>query len=119
MALPVCPRYRSGLDDATEESIDEAAKLKQVLRDAQQGGTREGNGAGLEVGPLGGNQGLASIRQNQEELQVALAVRALQYLQSVALKCVARADDSHPLRKVLTVGSVWRCPSTTWTTNGR
>jgi len=31
MALPVCPRYRSGLDDATEESIDEAAKLKQVL----------------------------------------------------------------------------------------
>ena len=43
---------------------------------------------------------------------MALAVRGSEYLQRVALKCVVRTGDSHPLRKVLTVGSVWRCPST-------
>ena len=78
-------------------------------------GTR---GAGLEVGPLGGDQGLASIRQNQDELQAAVAVRVPEHLQRLAFKSVVRAGDGHPLREVLRVGSVWRCPSIRFRTNG-
>ncbi|MGB8477723.1 MAG: hypothetical protein WCE63_02645 [Acidobacteriaceae bacterium] len=60
----------------------------------------------MEVGPGGRHQRLASIRQNQHELQVATAVRVPEHLQRLALKRVVRAGDGHPLGKVLTVGSV-------------
>ena len=89
--------------------------MKQVFRTAEQERSRD-DGAGLEVCPLGGNQGLASVRQNQHELQVALAVRVPEDLQGSALKGVMRTDDGHLLGKVLTVGSVWRCPSTPFLT---
>ncbi len=88
------------------------AKLEQVLWCADQGramGREES--AGLEVGPLGGDHGLASIRQSQDELQVATAVRASENLRRLTFKGVVRASDGHPLGEVLTVGSVWRCPS--------
>ena len=75
-----------------------------------------GDSARLEIGPRGRNQGLASVRQNQHELQVALAVRVPEDLQGSALKGVVRTGDCHLLRKVLTVGSVWWCPSTGSTT---
>jgi hypothetical protein len=57
MALLVCPR-----------------KLKQVFWNAEQGRIRHER-AGFEVCPLSGDHGLASIRQNHDELQVATAVR--------------------------------------------
>jgi hypothetical protein len=68
MALLVCPRSDSGIDDADEESIDEAAKLKQVLWCADQLKAMGKGSSGLEVGPCGGNQRLASVRQDQHEL---------------------------------------------------
>jgi len=67
---------------------------------------------GLEVGPISGDQRLASIWQNQHEMQPAVAVRGPENLQRVTFKSVVRTGDGHPLREVLTVGSVWRCPST-------
>jgi hypothetical protein len=93
--------------------------MKQVVRRADQLRSMGKSSGELEVGPLGRNQGLASVWQNQHELQVALAVRVSEDLQGSALKGVMRTDDGHPLREVLRVGSVWRCPSITWTTNGR
>ena len=86
MALLVCPRYHSDIDGADKESIHEAAELKQVLRQAEQGRTNGSESARLEVSPLGRNQGFASVRQNQHELQVALAVRVPEDLQGSALK---------------------------------
>jgi hypothetical protein len=64
MALLVSPRCDSGIDRAAEESIDEAAKLKQVFRNAEQRRTRRRVGARLEICPLGRDQGLASVGQN-------------------------------------------------------
>jgi hypothetical protein len=64
-----------GIAGATEESIDEAAEMKQIVGCANQlKSTRRGR-VGLEVRPFGGNQRLASVRQNQNELQSVLPVR--------------------------------------------
>ena len=49
---------------------------------------------------------------------MALAVRVSEHLERLALKRVVGTGDGHPLREVLRVGSVWRCPSTNSSTIG-
>jgi hypothetical protein len=112
MALLVCPRNDSGIDSADEESIDEAAKLKQVFGRPHQRRPLARDRERLKVGPLGRQERLASVRQNQHEVQAALTVRVAEDSQRLAYKGVMGASDGNPLREVLTVGSVWRCPST-------
>jgi len=51
-------------------------------------------------------------------LQAVLAVRVAEDSESLAYKGVMRASEGDPLREVLTVGSVWRCPLTRSLTNG-
>ena len=90
--------------------------MKQMVRRADKLGTIRRNGVGLEIRPFGGDQGLASVRQNQNELQAALPVRVSQDFQRLSFERVARTRDGHPLGEVPTVGSVWRFPSGPWIT---
>jgi hypothetical protein len=85
--------------------------MKQVIRRADQLRSRGKSCGELEVGPIGWDQRLASIWQNQHEMQSALAVHVSENFQGLAFKRVVRTSDGHPLREVLRVGSVWRCPS--------
>jgi hypothetical protein len=67
----------------------------------------------MEICPLGGDQRLAPVRQNENELQTAVHPRVPEDLQRLSLERMMRAGDSHTLREVPVVGSVWWLPSTT------
>jgi len=71
---------------------------------------------GLEVRPFGGNQRLASVRQDQNELQSVLPVRLSQDFQRLSFERVVQTRDGHPHGEVLMVGSVWRFASIELTT---
>ena len=104
------------MDRTAQESIHQAAEAKQVLQRADEVKILwRACGDNLEVCPFGGDQRLASVRQNENELQAALHVCVPEDLQRLSLERVMRAGDGHPLREVLTVGSVWWFPST-WLT---
>ena len=64
----------------------------------------------LKVRPFGGDQRLASVRQNENELQATAHARVPEDLQRLSFEWVMRAGDDHSLREVLTVGSVWWFP---------
>jgi len=69
MALLGCSRCYRGLCGTALESINEAAKIEEVLLRAQKfhGWRRRCRNA--EVRPFGGNQRLATVRQDEHELQ--------------------------------------------------
>jgi len=90
--------------------------MKQIVRCANKLRTMGKDGVGLEVRPSGGDQRLASVRQNQNELQSVLPVRVSQDFQRLSFERVVRTRDGHPLGEVLTVGSVWRFSSTRFRT---
>lgn len=100
------------MGSAAEESIDEVAETKQVFRGANKLRIRGRDGARLEVRPFSGNQGLTSVRQNQDEMQAAVPVGVSQDIEGSAVKRVIGARDCYPLGKVPGVGSVWQFPST-------
>jgi hypothetical protein len=56
MALLACPRYYWHVGCAVQESIDEAAKVQQVLQRADELSVLWHAGSGLEVRPIGGDQ---------------------------------------------------------------
>ncbi len=85
--------------------------MKQIVGCANKLKTTRRARVVLEVRPFGGNQGLASVRQNQNELQSVLPVRVSQDFQRLCFERVVRTGDGHPFGEVLTVGSVWRFPS--------
>jgi hypothetical protein len=74
-------------------------------------------GGVVEVGPLRRDQRLTSVRQNENELQAAAHARVPQDLQGLSFEGMMQARDDHPLREVLTVGSLWWFPSTRFRTN--
>ena len=86
--------------------------MKQIVRCANKLRAIGRDRVGLEVRPFGGDERLASIRQNQNELQSVLPVRVSQDFQRLSFERVVRTRDGRPLGEVLTVGSVWRFPST-------
>jgi len=69
-------------------------------------------GDGVEVCPLGRDQRLTSIRQNENELQAAAHARVPEDLQRLSFERVMPARDGHSFREVLMVGSVWWFPLT-------
>jgi putative NADH-flavin reductase len=111
MALLVCTRCYWHIGSAAQERIDEIAKTQQVIQRTDERRILWCGGSGLEVRPIGGDQRLTSVRQNEDELQAAGHARLAEYLQRLSLEGVMRAGDRHALRKVLTVGSVWCFPS--------
>ncbi len=100
-----------------QESIDEVTEASQIIQRADKRTTRRKGCASLEVRPFGGDQRLAPIRQDQNELQSAMPVRASKDLERLSVKRVMWAGDRHPLREVPEVGSVSWFPSTRSTKN--
>jgi len=85
-----------------EESVYYSAGVKQVGDETEMrilfrhcGRTRR---AGIEVGPLGGNERATSIGQNQNQMWLALITPSPKDRQCFPLKRVLRTSDSHLLR---------------------
>ena len=83
-----------------------------MLQRADELAARRRAGCGSQVRPFCGDERLASVRQNENELQATAHARVPEHLQGLSLEGVMRAGDHHWLREVLTVGSVWWFPST-------
>ena len=111
MALLACPRYYWQVGGAAQESIDKAAKTQQVIQRADERRILWCAGGSLEVGPIGGDQRLASVRQNENELQAAGHAGLPEDLQRLSLEWVMRTRDGHAFGEVLMMGSVSWCPS--------
>jgi len=71
---------------------------------------------GFEVRPFRRDQRLTPVGENQNQLQAAAPVRVPEYLQRLPFERMMRSGDGHSLREVLTVGSVWWFPLTTFHT---
>ena len=109
-----CSHQPSGGRELEQESIDQAAEAQQILQGADELRVLRRAGVGFEIRPFRGDQRLAAVRQNENELQTAAQVRVPEDLQRPSFEGVMRAGDDHSLREVLTVGSVWWFPSITF-----
>jgi hypothetical protein len=95
MALLVSTRCYWYIGGVTQESIDHAAEAEQVFRRA--GGLRILGRAvgGVEVRPIGRDQRLTSVRQNQNELQAPAHVRVPEDLQTLSFERMMRAGNGY------------------------
>jgi hypothetical protein len=112
MALLACLRSYWQVGGAAQESIGKAAKTKQVIERTDQQTSLWRAGGGLEIGPVGGDQRLTAVWQNEHELQATRHAGLPKDLQRLSLKWVMRTRDSHAFGEVLMVGSVWWFPLT-------
>jgi hypothetical protein len=95
--------------EAAEQRIDDRAQAKQILQRSQVGAGLSvdwGGHGGVEVSPLGGDQGPTSVRQDEDQLQPSVSVRLAQDGQGLPFKRMMWADDGHALREVPELGSV-------------
>src|SRR5437773_2806637 len=69
MALLACSRSYWQAGGAAQESIGEVAKPQQVVERADELRNLRCAGGILIVGPVGGDQRLTAVRQNEHELQ--------------------------------------------------
>ena len=113
MVLLACSGYYRQVGQAIEKCIGQAAKTQQVIQRADEASLRRYAGISVDVRPIGGDQRLTAVRQNENELQATAHSRVPEHLQRLSLKWVARAGNGHPLRKLLMLGSLWWFPSTT------
>ena len=112
MALLACPRSYWQVGRAAQESIGQPAKTQEVIQRADQL-RRFRYARGLaEVGPVGGDPRLASIRQKDNKLHASPHAHLAEDLQRLTLKGVMRTSDGDAFGKVLMMGSVSWCPST-------
>ena len=93
-----------------QKGIDEAAEAQQIIERADEFRSLWRAQGTLEVRPVGGDQRLTAVRQNEHELQAARHAGLPKDLQRLSLERVMRTCDDHSLREVLTVGSVWWFP---------
>jgi len=61
----------------------------------------------IEIGPGGRDQGPASVRQDEDKIQVSLSMGMSEDKQRLACEWMMRAGDRHSLGQVLMMGSVW------------
>jgi len=109
--MALLTRYYWHIGGAAQESVGETSGAEQVVQRGDGRGLRWRAGDGVEVSPVGGDQRLTSVRQNEHELQAAAHARVSQQLQGLSLEGVMRAGDGHSLREVPMAGSVWWFPS--------
>jgi len=100
--------------EAAEESIYHGPCMKQVFERAECcccrcRGALCGQG---QIGPIGRDQRLTAIGQDQNEMQSTLTMHPLHNVQGSAIERMASPDNGDLLRKVLMMGSVWWLPST-------
>jgi hypothetical protein len=93
-----------------KEYINEAAKTQQVIQRTDDVSWRLAVSS-VEVRPLGGNQRLTAVRQNNHKLQAAGHAGLPKDLQRLPVEWMMRTRDGHTFGKVLMMGSVSWCPS--------
>jgi hypothetical protein len=113
MALLACPRSYRQVGGAAPQGIGEAAKPQEVLQGADKLRLLLCAGRILKVGPLGWDQRLAAVRQNENKLQALGHACLSENLQRLSFEWVMETGDGYSFRKVLMMGSVWWFPSTT------
>ena len=106
MALLACPRYYWQLGRAAQKSINEVAKTQQVIQPADEQRSLRRACSGLEIGPCGGDQRLAAVRQNEHELQAGGHADLPKDLQRLSMERMMRARDGHAFGEVSVMGSV-------------
>jgi hypothetical protein len=111
MALLACPRSYRQVGGAAQERIGQTAKTQEVIQRADELRALRRRRI-FEVGPIGGDQRFASIRQNENELQSIGHACLSEDLQRLSFERVMRPDDGHSFREVLMMGSVWWFPLT-------
>jgi hypothetical protein len=60
-----------------------------------------------KISPFSGDHGLASIGQDQDKVQLALAMDCSENLKRFGFEWVVAASNRDPLGMVLMMGSVW------------
>jgi hypothetical protein len=100
------------------ESVDDVAKLEQITQLAERGCVvgsviaQRCVGIGIApVGPRGGNERSAAIRQDDEHEQHAASLDAADHRQRLPLERMARSNDRHIIRMIVEMGSVSPLPS--------
>ena len=97
---------------ALQESLYQAAETKQVFERAGDLWLLWKICRGLEICPRGRNQRLASVRQNQNEIQAFLPDGVPENFKRLSCKRMMAASDRYTLRIVPEVGSLRWFPST-------
>jgi hypothetical protein len=106
MTLLVSPRCYRHIGGAQQESVNEAVEPQQVLQGPDQLRFRIRAWGRFEIGPFSGNQRLAAVRQDENELQAAAHVRMPEDLQGPSFERMMWTRDLHSLGEVPRVGSV-------------
>ena len=81
--------------------------MQQIIERADEFKSLGRIGGIVEVRPVGGDQRLTSVRQNQHELQAARHAGLAKDLQRLSLEWVMRTRNCHAFGEVPMVGSVW------------
>jgi hypothetical protein len=68
MALLACTRCYRQIGGAAKEPIDDGAKPEQIIQRSDEPGLLWGGCRSLEVRPLGRDERLAAVRQNEDKL---------------------------------------------------
>ena len=98
--------------EAAAESVYHGAGVKQVFEGAE-GRRRRCRvmwGRRGQIGPIGGDQRFAAVRQDQNEKQSAVAMDRPQNRERLTFERMAGADNCDSLGKVLVMGSVSYVP---------
>src|ERR1700685_2510441 len=97
MALLACPRSYWQVGGAAPEGIGKAAKPQEVIQRADKLRRLLCAGRIVKVGPLGGDQRLAAVRQNENKLQTLGHACLSEDLQRLSFERVMETSDGYPV----------------------
>jgi len=117
MALLACLRSYWQVGGAAQESIGKTAKTEQVIERADEKRSLWRAGGSLEIRPVGRDQRLTAVWQDEHELQAGGHAGLPQDLQRLSMERMMRTRDGHPFGEELMVGSVWWFPSIRYRTS--
>jgi hypothetical protein len=72
----------------------------------------------MEICPGGGNECAAAVWKDEDELELTPTMRPTQDGEGPAFERVVWTGDRYGRWEAFEVGSMWRFPSTRWTTSG-
>jgi len=100
--------------EAVEESIDDRSCVKQMLKRAEGGRRRCGERVCRrdEIGPIGRNQRLTAVRQDQNKQPPTFPMHRPEHVERLTFERMSSTDDDDLLGEVLMTGSVSWVPST-------
>src|SRR5258708_23939475 len=101
MALLACIRSYWQVGGAGKERIGKTAKTEQVMERADQKRSLWRAGGSLEIRPVGRDQRLTAVRQDEHELQAGGHAGLPQDLQRLSMERMMRTPHGHPFRAEL------------------